>query len=312
MELRQLQYFTVIFEEGSVTKAAQRLNVVQPALSQQVSKLEEEIGSQLFFRTPKGMVPTETGKEAYQLFSVVLRDLELARQKLDDNKGVVRGSVSLGVVSSVANNALGETLKSYNAKYPDVRVRTTGGYTTELTEMLRTSQLDLVVVNVPPHLKDPNIVDIVNENLALICATETKAIFEGPVDLETINKLKLVIPSQRHGLRLIMDRAAEEANLSFDPMMEFDDLKPIEDFVRATDFFTVLPPIAVHRALRLGHLKAFPILPEIPRRLVYMTHPARPLSIAAQLLATEIREQMIDFSYDITATLVEDKKLTET
>lgn len=309
MEFRQLKYFLAVYEEGSLTSAARRLNVVQPALSQQISKLEEEIGRPLFSRTPKGMLPTREGEEAYSRFSGIIRDLETASQALSGDQQQIRGTVSIGVVASVANKALGETLQKFVVKYPEVHVKATGGYTTDLQEMLRTSRLDLIVVNAPPHLRDPRMVDIVTEDLCLISSSDTGMEFDGPVSLERINELKLVIPSQRHGLRLIMDRAAAEQNIALAPRMEFDELKLIEDFVRATDYFTILPPIAVFRALRQGHLKAYPITPDIPRRLVYVTNPARPLSAAAEALIAEIREDMIEYSFDVERQLRDENDL---
>lgn len=303
MELRQLQYFTVVYEEGSVTRASQRLNVVQPALSQQISKLEEELGHKLFLRTPKGMVPTERGSEAYRMFSGVLRDLRSACQKLNEEDGQVRGMVTLGVVTSVANNALVDTLFGFHEKYPDVHVRATGGYTDELNEMLRSGQLDLIVINVAPQARHPQMTDIICEDLALIGAADTPLSVPTPVTIESLNKLKLVIPSARHGLRTIMDHAAMTSGITLAPRMEFDDLKPIEDFVAHSDFFTLLPPLAVSRALRSGQLKAYPIVPAIPRRLVCITATDRPLSRAAELLIDELRERMIDFSYDVSVSL---------
>ena len=303
MELRQLQYFTVVYEEGSVTRASQRLNVVQPALSQQIAKLEEDLGRKLFLRTPKGMVPTEQGDEAYRLFSAVLRDLRAACQSLKDEDGLVRGTVTLGVVTSVANNVLVDTLLGFHRKYPDVHVRATGGYTDELNEMLRSGQLDLIVINVPTHARRPHMTDIICEDLALVGAADTPMPLPSPVEITSLDMLKLVIPSVRHGLRTIMDRAAATAGVTLEPQMEFDDLKPIEDFVTHSDFFTLLPPLAVSRALRSGQLKAYPITPNIPRRLVYITAPDRPLSRAAELLVDELRERMIDFSYDVSESL---------
>lgn len=303
MEIRQLQYFVAMYEESSVTRAAQRLNVVQPALSQQLSKLEAEVGQQLFLRTPKGLVPTNAGVEAYGLFRTVLKDLDVARQTLEDRKGTIRGHVSIGVVSSVSNNALSETLQSFNAKYPDVRIRATGGYTTDLTEMLRTSQVDVIVVNAPMHLESANMTDIVTEDFALICSDENPTILDGPVEFVSLAALPLVLPSQRHGLRLIIDQAAGAQTMALKPRFEFDELKTIEDFVQSTHFFTILPPIAVHRALSTGRLRSYPIRPRIPRRLVYMTNANRPLSRAASLLIGELREKMIDVKFALEERL---------
>lgn len=303
MEFRQLQYFVATYEEASVTLAARRLNVVQPALSQQLSKLEAELGQQLFVRTPKGMMPTRAGEEAYELFLTVLKDLEFAKQALEERKGVIRGHVSIGVVYSVSNNALSETLQSFNAKYPEVQIRATGGYTTELTEMLRASQMDVIVVNAPPHANAPNMTDIVTENLVLIAAADNPRTFDGPVELSTLEGLDLVIPSQRHGLRLIMDQAATAQNLVLKPRLEFDELKTIEDFVLGSHFFTMMPPSAVHRSIRQGRLRYWPITPAIPRRLVYATNARRPLSRAAELLLDELREKMVEFKWSLEGRL---------
>lgn len=310
MELRQLQYFIAVYEEGSVTKAASRLNVVQPALSQQISKLEEEIGRSLFLRTAKGMVPTESGVEAYGIFSTILGDIRNAKLRLAQNDGQVRGRVSIGTVTSVANNALADTLLSFQRKYPDVQIRATDGYTTDLLELHRNARLDIIVINTTLSARNPNMIDIIQEHFALIGAPTTGRSLSVPVPIyyPRVNELKLVLPSARHGLRNILDGAASNNDFMLQPQMEFDDIKVIEDFVAGSDFFTILPPIAVHHALHTRRLQLYPITPNIPRRLVYVTAPERPLTLAAQLLIDELRERMIDFSHDISETLLNDER----
>jgi DNA-binding transcriptional LysR family regulator len=305
MEIRQLQYFVAMYEEGSVTQAARRLNVVQPALSQQLSKLEAELSQQLFLRTSKGMVPTHAGEEAYGLFRTVLKDLDFARQSLQERKDLVRGQVSIGVVASVLNNALSDTLHAFHVKYPDVRIQATGGYTTELTELLRMSRLDVIVFNAPMHLDLPHTTDILTEEMALICAEDNPRRFDGPVSFEDLARLNLVIPSQRHGLRLIMDKAVAAQNIALSPAFEFDEIRTIEDFVGQTDSFAILPPIAVHRGIRAGRLRYVPITPTIPRRLVWSHNPNRPLSRAAELLIDELRERMIEVKYALEERLAQ-------
>lgn len=303
MEIRQLNYLLAIYEEGSLTRAARRLNVVQPALSQQILKLEQEIGQPLFTRTPKGMIPTNAGVEAYQLFSGIVRSMEDALRTLSGENDRVSGVVSLGVVGSVSNNALGEILQKFIAKHPEVQLKVTGGYTAELRQQLRMSNVDFVIINVPPMMQDPRFVDIIEEDLCLIAAHNTAVPFEGSVSLQDISELQLVIPSQRHGLRMIIDRAANELGVILTPTTEFDEIKLIEDFVKTTGFFTVLPPIAVSTALRRGNLKAYSIRSPFSRRLVYETDPSRSLSLAAQLLIEEIREDMIESYYSMETLL---------
>src|SRR5690606_5818853 len=131
MELRQINYFVALYEEGSVTRAARRLNVVQPAVSMQISKLEDELGHLLFQRMPKGMVPTSAGEEAYRLFLPLLRELRSAQDQMVGFGGRIAGHISVGVIASVANNALTDCLESFCSNYPDVSVRVTGGCTVD-------------------------------------------------------------------------------------------------------------------------------------------------------------------------------------
>lgn len=296
MELRQLHYFLTVFEERSVTRAAHRMNVVQPALSHQITRLEQELGSKLFHRTPKGMVPTDAGNEAYRLFSAVLRDLGAARQSLREADGSVRGRITLGVVSSITNNVLAEALLSFHAKYPEVTVHATGGLTPELHEMLRTGQLDLIVVNASRRARSPEMEDLLSEDLAVIAAAPTPLPEGGRMELGALAGQKLVLPSARHGLRTIIDRAAFEFGLPLLPGLELDDLNVIESFVGGSDFLTILPPLAVHQGLRSGRLKALQLTPAIPRRLVCMTAPERPRTRVADLLILELRDRITDFS----------------
>src|SRR5688500_3770928 len=76
LDLRQLQYFFCIYEEGSVTRAARKLHVVQPAISMQLQKLESQMGFPLFERTPQGVVPTPEGKAIYELYQPILLDFQ--------------------------------------------------------------------------------------------------------------------------------------------------------------------------------------------------------------------------------------------
>lgn len=297
MELRQINYFVALYEEGSVTRAARRLNVVQPAVSMQISKLEDELGHLLFQRMPKGMVPTSAGEEAYRLFLPLLRELRSAQDQMVGFGGRIAGHISVGVIASVANNALTDCLESFCSNYPDVSVRVTGGYTVDFLDMLQMGHLDIAVINQSQDRGQSRwgelpTTPIMQENLALICSAATSFEAAEPVSLAEIAGLKLVIPSPRHGLRSIIDNAAADASIRLAPQLEFDEIKTIEEFVQRTDIFTILPPIAVHRALRSGLLKSFPISPWITRNIVCVHSPRRGLSPAAKLFIDQLQESM--------------------
>ncbi len=292
MELRSLQYFIAMYEEASVSRAARRLNIVQPAMSHQLANLERELGNPLFQRSPKGLIPTNAGHDAYRLFLPILRSVEAARQELSAPRNAVQGHVAVGVVASVAYHALSETLSSFSAKYPYVTLRMTDGYTSELLQMQRAGQLDLVVINASARRSEHQQIDLISEDFALICSANLP-MQERKVRFETIDRRKLVIPSLRHGLRTILEEAAAAHGIQLSPRYEFDEIGMIENFIVGTEFQTILPPMAVANALRSGVLRCVPLSPRISRRLVGVHHAGRPLGHAATAFASALRERMV-------------------
>src|SRR5262245_35461274 len=128
MDLRQVRYFVTLYNERSMTKAAARLNVVQPALSMQISRLESSFKTKLFRRTWRGVGPTDTGRAFYGLCQKILTDVDEAQRYLRDASGSVTGEITIGIMPSVANSVLADVLARYNASYPDVTVRVVEAY----------------------------------------------------------------------------------------------------------------------------------------------------------------------------------------
>lgn len=292
MEFRQIQYFVALYEEGSVTRAARRLNVVQPAISMQLGKLEAELGHALFQRTPKGMIPTDVGLEAYRQLAPLLHGARSAKERLASFGGKVAGHLSIGAIASVANNALTDCLLRFCRDYPDVGLRVTGGYTVDFLDMIEDGRLDIAIINQSRNRSRLPVHRLLREDLALICAPERAHDVVEPVSLETVAGLSLVIPSIRHGLRNVIDDVFGKAGIPLRPQLEFDELKTIEEFVKGSDCFTIMPPVAVHRALAAGDLASLATTPRITREIVCAYSPVRGLSPAAERFIAQLSECM--------------------
>ena len=122
MELRHLKYFTCLYEEGSVTRAAQRLNIVQPALSMQIARLEEELGQTLFERSSKGMAPTEAGERLYQTVAPRLADIDAELAVLAELRGKPAGTVRISASEHAARQIVWPRLQPLLAQYPDIEL----------------------------------------------------------------------------------------------------------------------------------------------------------------------------------------------
>jgi LysR family transcriptional regulator, regulatory protein for tcuABC len=146
MDLRQLRYFAQIVESGSLSKASRCLFVAQPALSQQLAKLEDEVGKPLLQRSTRGVTPTENGLALYHHARFMLRQLDQALSIARQESGDVHGMVSVGLPATTVL-ALGLPLvRRVRGKYPGILLNVVEGMSGHIAHMIKLGQLDLAIL----------------------------------------------------------------------------------------------------------------------------------------------------------------------
>lgn len=302
MELRQLTYFARLYREGNVTRAARSLNIVQPALSMQIAKLESELGLALFERTPKGMIPTAAGKRAFELFSPILEQVITARRQLTGDNAEVSGRIRVGLVASATNAALADTLAYFVEHHPDVEIYVTTGFSEELVEKLRAGELDCAVINQTFGQGEFAGREILDEELILATGAHTALSVESPVPLYALDSLNLILPSPRHGLRRAIENVLRAHSIEVHPRLEIDDTTVIEDFIKRTDWVSILPASMVNRGLLSGTLRAYALAPPgISRRMLCLKDPSRPSTTAETVFIDVIAKKLCALQTATTA-----------
>ena len=146
MDLRQLRYFAQIVESGSLSKASRQLFIAQPALSQQLAKLEGEVGKPLLNRSSKGVIPTDNGLALYHHARFMLRQLDQALSIARQESGEAHGMVSVGLPATTVS-AIGLPLvRRIRERYPSILLNVVEGMSGHLGQMMRMGQLDLAVL----------------------------------------------------------------------------------------------------------------------------------------------------------------------
>ncbi len=305
MDLRQISYFVALFEEGSVTRAAQRVHVVQPALSMQISKLERELEQRLFERRPKAMEPTAAGRTLYRLVQPILRDLAQARTQMKQLAKTVSGRVNIGMLASLTSSVVPVALARFAEAYPRVEVSVADGYTTTFIHAVSARDLDLAVINKPPRKLGLVSHPFLDEEMVVIGARNTTLSVAKPISMRDLAQLDLILPSKRHGLRIELERYLAGEEVTVTPKLELDLLPAIADFVAGSRLFTILPSIAVRRQLMDGSLKAYRIVtPRIIRQLIVVHHPGQPLSAAATKLVEILRQELATASTQLQKHII--------
>ncbi|ATH13027.1 LysR family transcriptional regulator [Delftia acidovorans] len=248
MELRQLRYFVRIVELGSMSRAALDLDMVQSALSQQVSRLESELSTRLLQRTPRGVVPTEAGVAFFREAQLTLRHAEQAVRSAQQAR--LSGSVSVGLAPTTSAMLGLPMMQAMRARYPDVRLHMVEGMSGHLTDMLNARALDMAVLfdarlhggQARAGGRRWQVHPLIEEELFLIRARGHHPEPLPPqMALADLASESLILPTGLHGLRSTLDTAFSQARFTPHLVLEVDSLSMVMAAVDAGLGSTVQP-----------------------------------------------------------------------
>ncbi|ACY35437.1 LysR family transcriptional regulator [Comamonas testosteroni] len=247
MELRQLRYFVRIVELGSMSRAALDLDMVQSALSQQISRLESELSTRLLQRTPRGVIPTEAGQAFFHQAQLTLRHAQQAIHAAQQAR--LSGAVSMGLSPTIANVLGLPLMRAMRERYPEVRLHMVSALSGHLTSLLNARQLDLAILFDTQSARRWSVMPLLEEQLFLIQSrlqpVAPQIQHEVPISLEQLQQVPLILPSGSHGLRSSIMASFTSAGFQSQMAMEIDSLTLLMEAVDAGMGATVQPWSAV-------------------------------------------------------------------
>ncbi|EOY6615224.1 tricarballylate utilization LysR family transcriptional regulator TcuR [Salmonella enterica subsp. enterica serovar Kentucky] len=296
MELRQLRYFVRIIETGSMGSAAQDLDIGVSALSQQMSRLENELAIRLLQRTSRGVTPTNAGLAFYSQAQLALRHADDAI--LAAREARLSGHVSVGMAPSTASILGIPFIHAMQENYADVRLHVVESLSGNLERMINTRQIDLAVVFQKDKILRWSARPILEEQLFLIGSHALLAALpDNPITPEQLAGIPLIMPSQGHGLRGRLDAVCQEHALNVEIVAEIDGLELLMRAVRDGLGATLQPGAAISHldndALRVIGVHN-PVLSR-PNFLVSLSDDElTPAGLAARVVLTKVMRQLVD------------------
>lgn len=296
MELRQLRYFVRIIETGSMGSAAQDLDIGVSALSQQMSRLENELAIRLLQLTSRGVTPTNAGLAFYSQAQLALRHADDAI--LAAREARLSGHVSVGMAPSTASILGIPFIHAMQENYADVRLHVVESLSGNLERMINTRQIDLAVVFQKDKILRWSARPILEEQLFLIGSHALLAALpDNPITPEQLAGIPLIMPSQGHGLRGRLDAVCQEHALNVEIVAEIDGLALLMRAVRDGLGATLQPGAAISHldndALRVIGVHN-PVLSR-PNFLVSLSDDElTPAGLAARVVLTKVMRQLVD------------------
>ena len=296
MDLKSIHYFISVYEERSFTKAADKMHVVQSAISMQIRNLEEELKTLLFERGMRGLAPTVAGRRFYDRCVPIVKAIAGAKQEVLDlaEGNMVSGTLRIGLTSSMCQNSLGLVVARYTRQYPDVQLSVTESYARNVTDLVQSGALDLGLGALPLDNNSLSCRLAFTDHYVLVSGAPINGPSGTPCDLTQLNELKLVIPSERHLLGTYIRERIASGRLQPHRVMVTDGMVATLESVRHSDWGALCLMNSVVDKLGSDDTYIYPVVnPTIPFDL-YLVHDLRKPPTAAARLFVEMFEQQLN------------------
>ncbi|MFT3734079.1 MAG: LysR substrate-binding domain-containing protein [Rhodocyclaceae bacterium] len=303
MDLKQLEYFVRVAELGSFTRAAQALDIAQPALSRQVRLLEVELRQTLLVRNGRGATPTEAGTLLLEHGRGILHQVTRLREELSRARGGLAGHVALGLPPSVARVLTVPFTRAFRQRFPQARVSISEGLTVGLQESLLTGHADIAVLYNPAPLQGVETDFLAEEELVFVQARPPGLQEDPPppaISLREVADMPLVIPRQPNAIRKLVEADMVACGCQPSIALEIDGVAAILDLVEDGAGCAVLSRHAVQRSGKPSAFSVRPIVRPDGSALKIRLYAA----LSALRPATQLQQQTLELLREITQALL--------
>lgn len=201
MELRHLRYFEAVARYSHVTRAAAELHIAQPALSKQISQLEQELGVALFDRVGRNVRLTEAGEALLPHARAVMAQVEAGRAEMAERIGLRRGRATIGTPPTVGTKLLPPVLAAFNRQYPGIELRLHEAGVQTLLDLLETGLTDVAVVTLPVEDEQLTVMPLFTEEMVVAVWREHHLAGQEEVEIRQLQHEPWVLSPQNYELR---------------------------------------------------------------------------------------------------------------
>ena len=230
VNLELYRIFYVVAKHKHMTKASEELHISQPAISQSIKKLEDQLGGTLFLRSNKGMELTEEGKMFFNYVKGALELINNAENEFTSFKDLSKGEIKIGCSTTLTKLVLLEALKNFHLNYPNINVNITNDLTSNLINDLKLGKLDFVIFN-ESNVKETNL-DLKKIKELKQGFIYNPSFYKDEIqNFEDLNNYPLILQKEEANSRKFLDHIALKNNVKLLPSMEVVSQELITEFV---------------------------------------------------------------------------------
>ncbi len=262
--------FYVVANNGNITKAAQELNISQPAISKSIKKLENSLGGQLFTRTTKGVILTSEGKEFYNYIKQAIEYINSAENKFTELINLEVGTIKIGISTTLTKEFLINYLKDFHIKYPNINIEIFTDFSATLFSKLRNGLIDLIILNLNDknYGEDIEIIKCKEINDCFAVSDNYKNLIGKKISIKDLNNYPLIFQSKGSNTREFLDKFASNYNIVLKPNVELASYSLVTELTKIGFGIGYLTKDYIQEELKNNKLMIIDLKEDIPPRYI--------------------------------------------
>ncbi|MDR3292550.1 MAG: LysR family transcriptional regulator [Clostridiales bacterium] len=286
INLELYRVFYTVAKCGSLTKAAHELFISQPAVSQSVKQLEQQIGGTLFIRTGKGMELSYEGNIIYGYIEKALNLIDTAEDKFEQTKDLDIGSFTIGANDTLCKNYLLKHICEFYKRYPNVNIKVTNRTTVDTINLLKGGKADIGFVNLPIDETGLDVKVCFDINDILVADKKYADMLKSPLSYGELLELPLVALEKTSTTRIRIDEYFKSCGIVIEPVFELASHELVVDFAKAGLGIGFVVKEFVEEDLREKRLFEIPLKEPLPMRGIGLITPKNsPMRFTAKRFA---------------------------
>ncbi|ATP41375.1 LysR family transcriptional regulator [Solibacillus sp. R5-41] len=271
-KLESYRIFNVVSRNQSFSKAAAELYMTQPAVSQTISKLEKELETLLFNRTPKGVTLTNEGKLLHEYVNSALGILDAGEEKILEFKNLRTGQLRIGVGDTISRYFLLPYLEAFHVKYPGIKLKVLNGTTIEILAFIKSGEADLGICNLPIVDEQLQVLPCKEIQDIFVCGEKYRNLTKKPISLDMLMKLPLIFLEKKANSRNYVENYLKEQGYTISPEFELGSHDLVLEFAKINLGVASVTKEFALDYLDKGILHEVSLQLEVPKRSIGIVH----------------------------------------
>ncbi|MEW8394555.1 MAG: LysR substrate-binding domain-containing protein, partial [Candidatus Thiodiazotropha sp.] len=287
--LQLMRSLLAVADSGSITEAADRIGLTQPALSRRLQQLEEQFGAELLSRGRKGAQLTEIGRLVEQEARILVNRFDHLREQVREHQGLEGGTVRIGGGATAVSFVLPKAIARFRLEHPGVRFQLKEAGSIEVAGDVISGRLELGLVTLPVQARELQIWPLITDRIVLVAPQDHPLARQGEIDAKALDGLAFVGFEADTAVRQIIDAALREAGVEMNVVMELRSIPAILRMVATTGNLAFVSRMGVDTLAGVCEIEVRGL--GIARELAVIAKRGSSLSPAAQAFSALLREE---------------------